>query len=225
MMSRIAAVVQSRGRSQIAILDADGKQIDAFGGTHSVNSGPSWSNDGRRIYFSSERSGSPQIYVAAVTSFSPSVAPVTDAATGVFSPEVSPDGTRLASLLFSADGYHVGVAPLSTAKFSPPIAREESKGGCTTASPRAGLPRSVRRILSVARYRRVSRCSRVMAAGDRETTDDGTALDPSEWPRHSSAAHYSSMLCPTPLHENSAWLWYRYADGLLARFATQNFSH
>ena len=45
--------------------------------------------------------------------FSPTISRVTDAATGVFSPEASPDRTRLAALLFSADGYHIGVAPLT----------------------------------------------------------------------------------------------------------------
>jgi len=51
------------------ILDPDGKAIDSFGATRSITSSPSWSADGRRIFFSSERSGSPQVYVADVTTF------------------------------------------------------------------------------------------------------------------------------------------------------------
>ena len=65
---------------------------------------------GRRIYFSSERSGSPQIYVADVSTFAPTVARVSDAATGVFNPEVSPGQTELAMLLFKVD---VGTAVTS----------------------------------------------------------------------------------------------------------------
>ena len=40
--SRIAAVRQSRGRSEIVILDANGKVIDSFGAAHAINSNPSW---------------------------------------------------------------------------------------------------------------------------------------------------------------------------------------
>ena len=112
--SRIVAVRQSRGRSEIVILNSDGKVVDSFGGTRAINSAPSWSSDGRRVFFSSERSGSPQIYVADVTTFAPTVARISDAPTGVFAPESSPDQTLLASLLFKADGYHLGVAPLGS---------------------------------------------------------------------------------------------------------------
>ena len=36
--SRIAAVMQSRGRSEIVILDSAGKRVDSFGATHAINS-------------------------------------------------------------------------------------------------------------------------------------------------------------------------------------------
>jgi len=132
--SRIAAVMQSRGLSEIVILDADGNRIDSFGATHAINSTPSWSPDGRHIYFSSERSGSPQIYVADVTSISPKVSRITDAATGVFSPEVSPDRSKLATLLFSADGYHIGVSPLTeqVSLSAADSSRTSPRAGCST---------------------------------------------------------------------------------------------
>ncbi|HKN57652.1 MAG TPA: hypothetical protein VJV97_02310, partial [Gemmatimonadaceae bacterium] len=114
--SRIAAVRQSRGRSEIVLLNSDGKMLDSFGATRAINSSPSWSPDGRRVFFSSERSGSPQIYVGDVTTFAPTVGRISDAPTGVFAPEVSPDETQLATLLFKADGFHLGVAPLASAR-------------------------------------------------------------------------------------------------------------
>ncbi|HUQ99478.1 MAG TPA: hypothetical protein VM166_08490 [Gemmatimonadaceae bacterium] len=128
--TRIAAVIQSRGTSRIVVLDETGKEIDSFGETEAINSGPSWSPDGRSVYFSSDRSGSSQIYVADATSFAPSLARVSDAPTGLFSPEVSPDRSKLASVLFKADGYHIGVAPLSDLV----LVQSDS----TRISPRAG---------------------------------------------------------------------------------------
>src|SRR4029079_17692853 len=103
---------------------------DSFGATRAINSGPSWSADGRRIFFSSERSGLPQIYVADVTALARRVARSTDAPTGVFSPELSPDQTQLATVLFKADGYHVGVAPIASAVSVP--------ADSSDVSPRAG---------------------------------------------------------------------------------------
>ena len=233
--SRIAAVMQSRGRSQIAVLDADGKLIDAFGGSHSVNSGPSWSSDGRRIYFSSERSGSPQIYVADVSSFSPSLARVTDAATGVFSPEVSPDRTKLASLLFSADGYHIGVAPLiEPLKLFPADSSVTSpRVGCSNCLNLVqGLPPLGAADSSVARpyspWR--SLLPRYWQPVIESTTDDGTSFGAFTSGTDIVGRHDYSIqaLRNNRFHENSAWLWYRYAGlglPLLDFYATQNFSH
>lgn len=233
--SRIAAVMQRRGRSQITILGADGEVIDAFGGTYSVNSEPSWSSDGRRIYFSSERSGSPQIYVADVTSFSPTVARVTDATTGVFSPEVSPDRTQLAGLLFSADGYHIGVAPLTEPlKLTPADSSVQSpRAGCSNCLNLVpGLPPLGAADSSPARpyspWR--SLLPRYWSPVLESTTDDGTAFGIFTSGVDIVGRHdYSiQLLRNNRFHENSAWLWYRYAGlglPLLDLFATQNFSH
>ena len=233
--SRIAAVMQSRGRSQIAVLDADGKLIDTFGGSRSVNSGPSWSSDGRHIYFSSERGGSPQIYVADVSSFSPSVARVTDAATGVFSPEVSPDRTKLASILFSVDGYHIGVAPLTEPLklFAADSSVTSPRAGCSNCINLVeGLPPLGAADSSVARpyspWR--SLLPRYWLPVIESTTDDGTSFGVFTSGTDIVGRHDYSIqaLRNNRFHENSAWLWYRYAGlglPLLDFYATQNFSN
>ena len=233
--SRIAAVMQRRGRSQITILDADGKVIDAFGGTYSVNSEPSWSSDGRRIYFSSERSGSPQIYVADVTSFSPTVARVTDASTGVFSPEVSPNRTQLAGLFFSADGYHIGVAPLTDPlKLTPADSSVRSpRAGCSNCLNRVpGLPPLGAADSSPARpyspWR--SLLPRYWMPVIESTTDDGTSFGAFTSGADIVGRHDYSIQAVrnNRFDENSAWLWYRYAGlglPLLDFYATQNFSN
>ena len=177
--SRIAAVKQSRGRSEIAIIGLDGKMIDSFGATHAINSSPSWSPDGTRIYFSSERSGSPQIYVADVTTFAPTVARISDASTGVFAPEASPDQSQLATLLFKADGYHLGVAPFSSLA---PVAADS-----TRTSPRSGCANCVADVPGLAplgasdtsratKYSPwVSLLPRYWSPVVESTTDDGTS--------------------------------------------------
>jgi hypothetical protein len=233
--AHIAAVMQSRGRSEIVILDADGKRIDSFGATHSINSGPSWSSDGRRIYFSSERTGSPQIYVADVSSFSPSVARLTDAATGVFSPEASPDRSKLAATLFRADGYHVGLAPL-------PDSLKQSTVDSVVTSPRAGcstclnlvsgLPPMGATDSSPARpyspWR--SLLPRYWLPVFESTTDDGSSFGAVTSGIDIVGRHDYTVEAVRnfEFHENSAWLWYRYSGlglPLLDVYASQNFSH
>ncbi|MDP9202619.1 MAG: hypothetical protein M3P26_11900 [Gemmatimonadota bacterium] len=233
--SRIAAVMQSRGRSEIVVLDADGKLIDSFGATHAINSSPSWSSDGKHIYFSSERSGSPQIYVADVTSFSPSVSRITDAATGVFSPEVSPDRSKLATLLFSADGYHIGVAPL-TDQF------QLSAADSSTTSPRAGCSSCLNLVTGVPPWGEadtsrarpyspwLSLLPRYWLPVFESTTDDGTSFGAVTSGFDIIGRHDYTVeaLRNNRFHENSAWLWYRYAGlglPLIDLYASQSFSH
>jgi hypothetical protein len=233
--SRIAAVKQSGGRSEIVIMDSDGKTIDSFGATRAINSSPSWSPDGRRIYFSSERSGSPQIYVADVTTFAPTVARVSDAATGVFAPEVSPDQTGLATVLFKADGYHLGVAPLSS------LARL-AEADSTRTSPRAGCANCVSIVPGLAppgtadtsratEYSPwASLLPRYWLPVLESTTDDGTSFGAvtSGFDIVGRHDYTVEVLRNSRWGENSAWLWYRYAGfglPLIDLYASQNFSN
>ena len=232
--TRIAAVRQSRGRSEIAILDPDGKLIDSFGATHAINSNPSWSPDGRRIYFSSERSGSPQIYMAEVTTFAPTVGRISDASSGVFSPEASPDNTQLATLLFKADGFHLGVAPLSS------LVRVDADS--TRTSPRSGCANCVAIAqglapLGAADSSRATKYSPWLSLLPRywmpvieSNTTDGTSWGASTSgydivDRHSYTA---VVLHNSRWAQNSAWLWYRYSGfglPLIDLYASQNYSN
>ncbi len=138
--SRIVALAQTRGVSQIVVLDVDGVRITSFGASRAINSQPSWSRDGRSIYFSSERNGMPEIYVADITTTPVRIDRLTDAATGVFSPEISPDQTRLAAVLFLADGDHIGIAPVPRPLDSVASIRSQSEPGrgcsdCLAANP------------------------------------------------------------------------------------------
>jgi hypothetical protein len=232
--SRIAAVKQSRGRSEIAIIGSDGKMIDSFGATHAINSSPSWSSDGTRIYFSSERSGSPQIYVADVTTFAPTVARISSASTGLFAPEASPDQSQLATLLFRADGFHLGVAPFTS------LVRVATDS--TTTSPRSGCANCLADVPGLAplgasdtsratKYSPwVSLLPRYWSPVLESTTDNGTS-----WGGSTSGSdivdrhdYLVEVLHNSRWAQNSAWLWYRYSGfglPLLDLYASQNFSN
>ncbi|HEX6627794.1 MAG TPA: hypothetical protein VF105_07560 [Gemmatimonadaceae bacterium] len=233
--SRIVAVRQSRGRSEIVILDSDGKIIDTFGATRAINSSPSWSPDARRVYFSSERSGSPQIYVADVTTFAPTVSRITDAATGVFAPEVAPDQNTLATLLFKADGYHVGVAPLSAA-------RSYGVADSTRISPRAGCINCLDTVpglppLGAADTSRATKYSALPTLIPRywlpvfaSTTEDGFSygLQTSGNDVVDRHSYTLELQHNNRFGQNSAWFWYRYAGlglPLLDMFASQSYSN
>ena len=233
--SRIAAVRQSRGRSEIVILGSDGKLLDSFGATHAINSGPSWSPDARHIYFSSERSGAPQIYVADVTSFAPMVARISDAPTGVFDPEVSPDQSQIATLLFKADGYHIGVAPLAgiTRPVTADSTRTSPRAGCTNCvSLLPGLPppgaSDSSRATDYSPWR--SLLPRYWFPTFESTTTDGTSYGLFTSGRDIIGRHDYSIqaLHNSRWAENSAWLWYRYAGlglPLIDVYASQNYSN
>jgi hypothetical protein len=233
--SRIAAVRQSRGRSEIVILDADGKLIDSFGAAHAINSSPSWAPDGKRIYFSSDRSGLPQIYVADVTAFSPSVSRVTDAPTGVFAPEVSPDRSKLGTVLFTAGGFYLGVAPLNDQlQLSPADStRTSPRAGCSTClNVVTGLPPVGAADSSPARAYSSwpSVLPRYWLPIFESTTDDGTSFGALTSGFDVIARHSYTIeaLRNNKFGENSAWLWYRYAGlgrPLIDLYASQNFSH
>ncbi|MFH1008150.1 MAG: DPP IV N-terminal domain-containing protein, partial [Candidatus Latescibacterota bacterium] len=68
---------------------------------------PTWSPDGKRIAFASNRNGIYNLYVAEVET--DSVAALTDVLTGCFDPEWSPDGRKIAFTSFREGGWDIFV--------------------------------------------------------------------------------------------------------------------
>lgn len=107
---KVAAVRIRRDQgASIVVVDSTGKILAATAPVKTSDATPSWSNDGSGIYFSSDRDGAPQLYYWPLTD---SPQRISSAITGLFSPELSPDGKNLASVLYTGKGYHLGVAPL-----------------------------------------------------------------------------------------------------------------
>jgi hypothetical protein len=119
----IAAASWRRGGiTSIVILDTLGAALVEISPARAVQGAPSWYPDGRAVLFSSDRSGTPDIYVAPILDFMfprypgagvtrTAATRVSDAPTGLFEPQLAPSGRALAAVFFRADGYRVGMAP------------------------------------------------------------------------------------------------------------------
>lgn len=111
--ARIAAIRIPRGnRPEIVVLDTLGALRFSHRFENAVAASPSWSRDGARLYISSDHSGTMQIYSLEVTHSRSGLTRFSNAATGMFGPEQSPDLDLLAALLYRTDGYHLGIAPI-----------------------------------------------------------------------------------------------------------------
>jgi hypothetical protein len=123
----IAAATWRRGGiTAIVVLDTLGNVLREISPARAVQGAPSWSPDGRLVLFSSDVSGTPDVYGAHIRPAVPlhptRVGPVrangfrvSEAPTGLFEPQLSPDGRTLGAVFFRADGYRVGAAPFDTA--------------------------------------------------------------------------------------------------------------
>ena len=88
-------VLTKDGSSQVYVMNADGSSPRRVSRANAINTEPSFSADGKTIYFTSDRGGSAQIYKVAADASSP---PERISFTGNFNarPMVSPDGKLLA---------------------------------------------------------------------------------------------------------------------------------
>lgn len=144
---RIAAVRWSRGgRTAIAVLDTLGATTRIVIESRAINATPAWTPDGAAIVFSSDAGGAADLHLALLDDppgeGTPAIRRLSDAATGLLQPAVSPDGARLASVLYRADGYHIGLSPFGAAR---DIARQ--------AADSSVLPATVATAPSVERVR------------------------------------------------------------------------
>jgi hypothetical protein len=132
---RIAAVRwRHGGLSEVVVIDSAGRDVRVFASGHSVQATPTWSLDDAGVFYSSDRTGTAQIYLTTLTHGHE--VRVSDAMAGLFEPEVQPalrtagsaisgDGATatpsvIAAVALRGDGYHLGVAPCCEASTAAP---------------------------------------------------------------------------------------------------------
>lgn len=133
---RIAAARWLRGNvAQIVVLDTLGRVLHVVSSGHSIEATPSWLPGDAGILYSSDRTGTAQVYAElfgdAPDYSGAATLRLSNAETGLFEPTEAPHGARTAAVLFRADGYHLGDAPCCTASATERVAEYRD----TTPSP------------------------------------------------------------------------------------------
>lgn len=125
-----AAQLLANGEQRIVVLDTLGAVLRVVAGSRAVFASPSFTPDGARLVWTSDRSGRMQLETTRIreSGAGQMIAPDTtswrtqgeatrlasNVSTGVYQPTVSPDGRSVAALVYRVDGFHVAVAALDT---------------------------------------------------------------------------------------------------------------
>ena len=98
------------GNLDINVLDLATRQLTRLTTNRSIDTEGTWSPDGRTIYFTSDRSGGPQVYRIGINGGSPER--VTFEGSYNARPRLSPDGDKLALVHLSRGDYRIAVLDL-----------------------------------------------------------------------------------------------------------------
>jgi TolB protein len=98
------------GNLDINVLDLRTRELTRLTTNRSIDTEGSWSPDGQMIYFTSDRSGGPQVYRVGIEGGTPER--VTFEGSYNARPRLSPDGSRLAVVTLDRGNYRVGVLDL-----------------------------------------------------------------------------------------------------------------
>ena len=88
---------------------------------------PSYSADGKTLYFTSDRTGVMNVYAYDVATAT--LRQVTNVINGAYYPEASPDGKTLAYIGYTTKGFDLFVMPLEPATYLPALPYDESYRG------------------------------------------------------------------------------------------------
>lgn len=141
--ARLAAIRwRAGGISEVVLLDSLGTVQEVLASARAVQSAPSWSPDGRVIYYSSDESGRPELYrVQVPTSMDgagervPRAERLSATSTGLYEPTPSPDGSLLAAVRYMADGWQVVVGEPTVVPPEPQAVGAAAPGGSPSDTP------------------------------------------------------------------------------------------
>jgi TolB protein len=98
------------GNLDIHVLDLRTRDLTRLTSNRAIDTEGSWSPDGQMIYFTSDRSGGPQVYRVSIDGGTPER--VTFDGSYNARPRLSPDGSRLALVTLDRGNYRIGVLDL-----------------------------------------------------------------------------------------------------------------
>ncbi len=98
----------TNGNLDVYLLDLDTQTLSKLTDDPAIDTEPAWAADGRSVYFTSDRAGSPQIYQVGVQ---PGARPkrITFGGTYNARPRMSPDGSQLAMVTLDGGNYRIAV--------------------------------------------------------------------------------------------------------------------
>jgi hypothetical protein len=103
------------GFRDVRIVDTMDGSVDEIVSDRAVDGGPSYSPDGRFLYFHSDRTGISNVYAWELSTRT--LHQVTNVLTGAFQPQVSPDGKTLLYLGYTSKGYDLYAMPLDRSQW------------------------------------------------------------------------------------------------------------
>jgi sugar lactone lactonase YvrE len=118
----IAVSVWREESRDIYIYDAAGKLLRQLTDDDAIDSGVTWSRDSKSIFFSSDRSGVSNIYMADVKTGA--TRQISNVLTGVFTPTLAPDGKSLVVKYYTGKGYELVRLAVPMGKDLPPVIQE-----------------------------------------------------------------------------------------------------
>jgi hypothetical protein len=101
------------GYRDIQVIDLATREIVEVTHDRALDTGPAWSPDGSRLYFSSDRTGIANIY--AWEPASGQTYQITNVVAGAYTPAPSPDGGKLAYIGYTSRGYEIYMLDLEDA--------------------------------------------------------------------------------------------------------------
>src|SRR5262249_24221951 len=104
------SVWQKGGYRDVRLVDVRDGSFISITHDRATDGGPSFSPDGKRLFFHSDRTGVMNVYAYDIAT--KELRQVTNVINGAYQPEVSPDGKTLAYIGYTKDGFDLYVMPL-----------------------------------------------------------------------------------------------------------------
>jgi hypothetical protein len=113
---RVAYGVWTRGGFRdLRVVDVESGRFVELWHDRALDLQPTWSGDGKTLYFASDRSGISNIYAYDLAT--KNLLQVTNVIGGAYMPELSPDGRRLIYVGYTADGFDLFSLDLDRSRF------------------------------------------------------------------------------------------------------------